>query len=138
MQTTALDADNDITLAHAVRAENRVFVDIADDEAGEIVVGRCIHAGHLRRLAAEQRTTILPTTRRDTGDNAFDRAWIERAERNVVEKEEWARALHENVVHAVIHQVVSDRVVSARLDRDFELGADAVGTRDEDRLRYVG
>ena len=39
---------------------------------------------------------------------------------------------------AMVHEIVSDGVVALRFDRDFELRADAVGARDEHRLRHVG
>src|SRR5262249_10287399 len=55
------------------------------------------------------------------------------------EEEERRRALHQDVVRAVVHETVSHGVVPPRLDRDLELGADAVGARDEERgLRALG
>ena len=58
----------------------------------------------------------------------------EPAGRQVVEKEQRPRALHEDVVDAVIDEVDADRVVHAGHERDLELGADAVGARDEHRI----
>ena len=67
------------------------------------------------------------TTRRPVVD-------VEPAAGIVVEEEQWLGALHHDVVDAHRHQVDADRVGHARLDRDLELGADAVGARDEDRI----
>ena len=52
----------------------------------------------------------------------------------VVEEEQRLGALHDDVVDAHRHQVDADRVGDARLDRDLELGADAVGAGDQDRV----
>ncbi len=54
--------------------------------------------------------------------------------REVIEKEERLGALHENVVHAHRDEVDADGVVPAVLERELELGADAVGAGDQHRL----
>ena len=38
----------------------------------------------------------------------------------------------------MVHEIVANRVVPARLDRDLELRADAIGARHEHRLGDVG
>ena len=43
-------------------------------------------------------------------------------------------ALHEHVVHTHRHQVDADPVVAPERERELQLGADAVGAGDEDRL----
>ena len=52
---------------------------------------------------------------------------IELAGGEVVEEEERRRALHGDVVDAVIDQVLPHGVVDAEFEGDLELGADAVG-----------
>ena len=105
----------------------------ADREAGEVVVALGIHAGHLRRLAADQGAAGAPAAFGDAGDDATSGVDIEPAAGIVVEEEQRLGALDHDVVDAHRHQVDADRVGNARLDRDLELGADAVGARDEDR-----
>ena len=52
----------------------------------------------------------------------------------VVEEEQRLGALHDDVVGAHRDQVDADRVVAAGLDRQAQLGADAVGAGDQHRL----
>jgi hypothetical protein len=52
----------------------------------------------------------------------------------VIEEEQRLGALHHQVVHAHCDQVDADRVVDAELDRQPQLGADAVGTGHQYRL----
>ena len=54
--------------------------------------------------------------------------------REVVEKEQRPRALHEDVVDAVIDEVDADGAMHVGHERDLQLGADAVGARDENRI----
>ena len=51
--------------------------------------------------------------------------------RQIVEKEQRPRPLHQDVVDAVIDEIHTDRVVDAGHERHLELGADAVGAGDE-------
>ena len=53
----------------------------------------------------------------------------------VVEEEERRRALHGDVVDAVVDEVRADGVVDAEFEGDLELGADAVCGGDQDGLR---
>ena len=62
---------------------------------------------------------------------------VELAGGEVVEEEERRGALHGDVVDAVIDQVRADGVVDAEFEGDLELGADAVGRRDEDGIRKL-
>ena len=59
---------------------------------------------------------------------------VELAGREVVEEEQRLGALHDDVVDAHRDEVDADRVVDAGLERDLELGADAVGAGDQDRV----
>ena len=52
---------------------------------------------------------------------------------DVVEEEEWSRAPAEDVVDAVIHDVVADGIVSPEADSDADLGPDAVNAAHQDR-----
>ena len=52
----------------------------------------------------------------------------------VVQEEQRLGALHHDVVDAHRHQVDADGVVDAGLDRDLQLGADAVGAGDQHRI----
>ena len=59
---------------------------------------------------------------------------VELAHREVVEEDERLGALHDEVVHDHRDAVDADGVVAADLRGELQLGADAVGARDEDRV----
>ena len=61
-------------------------------------------------------------------------ASVELARRQVVEEEQRRRALHGDVVDAVVDQVLADRVVNAQLKGDLQLGAHAIGARHQHRV----
>ena len=114
-------------------------LDGADGEAGEIVVAVGIHAGHLGGLAADQRAAGLAAALGDAGDDrASPRRDLELAGGEIVEEEQRLGALHDEVVDAHGDEVDADRVVLAGVDRELELGADAVGGRDQDRIAVAG
>jgi len=89
---------------------------------------------HLRGFAAQQHTTILTTTVRHAFDDACYNIGGQLAGRDVVEKEEWPRALDQDVVDAMIDEITTDGVVHARRKSDLELGADAVRGRNQHGL----
>src|SRR4029079_11440884 len=51
--------------------------------------------------------------------------------REIVEKEQRLGTLHEDVVDAMIDEIDADRIVLVGEKCDLQLGADAVGTRDQ-------
>ena len=74
------------------------------------------------------------------GDAADDRRGgldVEFAGREIIQEEQGFGALHQHVVHAHRDQVDADGVVAAQLLRQLELGADAVGAGDQDRLAVL-
>ena len=52
----------------------------------------------------------------------------------IVEEEQRLGALHQDVVDAHRHQVDADGVVAVELERQLQLGADAVGAGNQHRL----
>ena len=69
--------------------------------------------------------------------DGLDDGVIERAGGEVVKKEQWCRALHGDVVHAMVNEVLADRVVDVELEGYFEFGAYAVCGGDEHRGREL-
>ena len=112
----------------------RLAIDDADDEAGDVVFAVGVEAGHLRGLAADQRAAVLAAAARDAGDDLLGDVGRQPAGRQVVEEEQRPRALHEDVVDAVVDEIGADRVVPAGHERDLQLRADAVRARHEHRL----
>ena len=74
--------------------DDLVLLDETDAEAGEVVVLARVHAGHLRRLAADQRAAGLQAAFDDALDHALGRVDVELAGGVVVEEEQRLGALH--------------------------------------------
>ena len=71
-------------------------------------------------------TTSAPTCR------------IELAAGEIVEKEQRLGALHDEIVDRHGDEIDADRVVARGLDGDLDLGADAVGRGDQERIGEAG
>ena len=110
----------------------------AHDRAREVVVALGVHPRHLRRLAAEERAAVLAAGEREALEDFSDDLGPHLPRRDVVEEEERTRALDEDVVHAMVDEILSDRAVDSRGDRDLHLRADAVGRSDEERVGHPG
>ncbi len=136
LECAPLDASPRTTSPAAMSAARQQAVALggADREARQIVVALDVHAGHLGRLAAHQRATGAAAAFGDARHDTTTRVHVEPPAGIVVEEEQRLGALDHDVVDAHRHQVDADRVGHARLDRDLELGAHAVGARDEDRI----
>jgi hypothetical protein len=106
----------------------------ADDEAGDVILTGGIEARHFGGLAAEQRAAVVLAATRQPLDDLLGDVRRQAAGRQVVEEEQRHRALDENVVDAVVHQIDANAVVASGHERDLELGSDAIGTRHQDRF----
>ncbi len=91
-----------------------------------------VEAGHLRRFAADERAAVGLACLGKAGDDVFGDLGIELAAGQVVQEKQGRRALHGNVVDAVVHQIRAHRLVQAELEGHLELGAHAVGRADQD------
>ena len=106
----------------------------ADGEAGEVVIAGGVHARHLRRFATDQGAARLPAPGGDAGDHTLCDRRIQLAGGEIVEEEQRFGPLDHKVVDAHGDKVDADCVMPARCDRQFQLGADAVGRRHQDRI----
>ena len=100
----------------------------------EIVIAVLVEAGHFGGLAADQGAAGFPAALGDAGHDRRGRLRIELAAGEIVEEEQRFGALHHEVVDRHRHQVDADAAMQAGLDRDLDLGADAVGRRHQDRI----
>ena len=132
VQAVRGQAEEDVTDLDGFAGNDAVAVDRADDGAGEVVLAVGVEAGHLRRLAADQGAAVGAAGLADALHDGLDDLVVELAGGQVIEKEERRGALHGDVVDAVVDEVLAYGVVDAQLEGDLELGADAVGRRDQD------
>src|SRR5256885_289402 len=96
-----------------------------------IVLPRLVRAGKLRRLAPRQRHVVRAAAARHPGDERRGDVGLELSRRDVVEQRERPRPVHQDVVHAVIHEILTYGVVDPGPGGDEQLGPDAVGRQDE-------
>ncbi len=110
-------------------------LDAAHDESGQIVLARLCKGPGISAVSppiSAQPFSLQPRARPST-------IWprhigVELAGGEVIQEEQRRGALHGDVVHAVVHQVLAHRVVAAGLNGDLQLGAHAVGRRHQHRL----
>ena len=141
MEWRAGGGQGDHQVAGALRLQLRqhaIAVDRADAEAGEVVVSRAVHARHLRRLAADQGRSGQLAALGYAGDDAGGDLHVELAGGVVVEEQQGLGALGQQVVDAHGDEVDPHGVVQAGLDGHLELGADAVGGRDDQGVVVAG
>ena len=113
MQPARREAEHDVAGRDRAAVERLAALDRADREAGEVVIALGIHAGHLRRLAADQRAADLAAGAGDAGDDVRGGRDVELAGGEVVEEEQRLGALHDEIVDAHGDEVDADGVVPA-------------------------
>ncbi len=131
-------AEDDVAGRDAAAVDDGVALDRAHGEARQIVVAARIHAGHLGGLAADQRAARLAAALGDAGDDGAPRLDVEPAGGEIVEEEQGLGALDDQIVDAHGDEVDADGIVAVEGDGDLELGADAVGGRDQDGIAIAG
>jgi len=137
VQAVGGQADEDVANLDVLTGDDVGAVDAADDGACQVVFAVGIEAGHLGGLAADEGAAVGAAGLGEPADDGLNRLAVllpELAGGEVVEEEERRGALYGDVVDAVVDQVGANGVVNAEFEGDLELGADAVGRRDEHRL----
>ena len=133
VQPGARETDDGVTGTDLLAVDYSVAFDHADDGADQIVIARRVHAGHLRRLTANQRAACRRARLRETVNDLVEYVRRQFAHADVIEKKQWLRAEHGDVVDAMIDEVLPDRVVPVHHDGDLQLRADAVHAAHEYR-----
>ncbi len=105
-----------------------------DAKSGQVKVAILIEPRHLGCLASQQRRAGLPASRSDATHDLRGLVNIERTSRVVVKKKQRLGALHDDVVNAHRNQVNTNGIQSVELERQLELGADAIRSGDEQRI----
>ena len=103
-----------------------VALDRADAKAGEVIIARGVHAGHFGGFAADQRAAGLAAALGDRRDDRGGDGVVELSGRVIIEEEQRLGALDDEVVGAHRDEIDADAVVTAGVDRQLELGPDAV------------
>ena len=134
VKTSRGQSNHDVADRDAAAINQRLSVDGTDDKAGEIVLAVGIKAGHLRSLTTDEGATVLTTRAREAVDDVLDDVGLQASGCEVIQKKQRPGALDKDVVDAVIDEIDADRAVLVGKERNFELGADSVGARHENRI----
>ncbi len=132
------EADHGIADGDVGTRQQRAALGRTHRKAREVVVAIPVEPRHFRGLAADQGAAGFPAT---FGDARHDRGGgfrIELSAGKIVEEEQRFRALHHEVVDRHRHQIDADAAMQPGLDRDLDLGADAVGCRHQHRVLEAG
>src|SRR5579859_2347439 len=106
----------------------------AHNRAAHIVFAGTIKPRHLRGLAADERAAVSGATADKPLNQLAKNARFEFSGADVIQEKQRLRAQHRDVIDAVVHEVLANGIVPAYGEGDLQLGADAVGTGNEDRL----
>ena len=106
------EPDHGVARCDVLSRQQLVTGHSADREAGKVIVAGLIDAGHLSRLAADQRAARLPARCRDALDHRRADLGIELAAGKIVEEEQRFGALHDEVVDRHGDEIDADRVVA--------------------------
>ena len=133
VQTRGRVAQQDVPRHDPVAMQGGVLLDYTDDGAGQIVGAGPIEPGHLGRLPAGERHVVPATAPCDTLNDSGDLFDAQRRARDVVHEGDGSRAMHQDVVDAVVDEVLAHGVEPPGLEGDEHFGAHAVGAQDQRR-----
>ena len=133
VQARRRQADHHVARLDARPVNDLGAVHYADDGPGQVVFVFVVHAGHLGRLAADQGASRVAAARRDPANHLDDNRGVKDARGYVVQEEQRPRALDQDVVHAMRHEVDAHGVVFAGHEGELELRAHAVDAGHEHR-----
>ena len=134
LQAVRRETEDHVSSADRLAGDELRLGDAADDRADEIVLARRIETRHFGGLTAEERHLVLLARLAEAGDNRLELLGVDLRGADVVHEEKRRGALHEDVVHAVVDDVLSDRVVLVHHRRHLQLRADAIGRGDENHV----
>ena len=137
VQTGRWQSNQHVAGDDATAIDDRRSVDSTDDEAADVIFAVRVKTRHLGGLSADQRAAVLAAGASHARHHLLCDIWRQPTGGEVVQEEQWHRALDEDVVDAVVDQVGADGVVLPRHERDLQLRADAIGAGHEHRLAML-
>src|SRR5690606_22401871 len=91
-------------------------------------------AGDPGVFAAAEGATGQAAASGDAGNDAGGNTGVELAGGEVIEEEQGLCTLNHQIVHAHRHEVDADGVVAVCVNGEFDLGADAIGRGNQQRI----
>ena len=130
MEPVGSKAENSVAGGDVGAGEEAIALDSTDAKACEVINLGIVKARHFRCFATDQRAASAAAAFGYAGDDLFHGGNLETSGSDVIEKEQWLRALDDEIVGAHGDEVDTDRVVAAGRASDQQLGANSVGGRD--------
>ena len=127
LQSARRQTDDDVSGADGLSGDEILLRDMSDNRSDKVILAHRIQTGHLGGFAAEKRHLVLLAGLAETGHDRLELLGVKLGRADVVHEEQGLRALNQDVVHAVVDDVLPDRVVLVHHRRNLELRADAVG-----------
>src|SRR3954451_4539786 len=124
-------AQQGVAGADGVAVQRLVLLDHADDGAGQAEGPGAGEAPPLRLRAARDRHPVRAAAAGDAVHDTGDLVQLQPRAGDVVHEGDRDGAMNQDVVDAVVDQIFAHRIVSAGLQRDEDLGADAVGAEHQ-------
>lgn len=125
--------DRDVSRFDLLAGNQFVLLDNTVDDADQVEVV-AVHARHFSGFAAEHRAVDFFAGVRYAAEDILIERTAEFSDADVVQEEHRFRTLNADVVHAMVDNVVTDRVELLHEGGDHEFGSNAVDAGDEHRL----
>src|SRR5262249_52840879 len=100
----------------------------------EIIVVASIDTWHVGGYTADQSAPGLAAADPAAGNQRGDGSRFEAPTGIVIEKEKGLGTLHHQIVDTHRDQINADRIMATGFDCDFELGSEAIGGRNQNRV----
>jgi hypothetical protein len=134
LQTTRMKAYNDISCTDGFARDERLLLNATYDRTDEIVLADRIKTRHFSRLATEKSHVVFLASFAKTGNYTFEDDGINFSRADIIHEEQRLGTLNEDIVNAVVYDILSDGVVLVHYGGNFELSAHAVCRRDKDLI----
>ena len=127
MQPAGRDPQQPVAFFHLAGFKQPLPLNHPNHESGQVHLAVGVDLRHLRRFAADEGALRLAAAPSDAPHQGVQSLVVHAAESHVVEEEEGAGPLGENVVDVQGHQVAANGLEMPQLRRYLELGANPVG-----------
>src|SRR5438270_12708372 len=119
MQSVRRNTKHGVARVNPAATDDPAAIDHADDAARQIVLAAPIHSRHLRRLSADERAPGITAGFAKSTQQLRKNLRLQLSRPDVVEKKQWPRSEHSNIVDAMIDQIGADRVMPVRHECDL-------------------
>lgn len=126
------ESENGVARLDAGAIEELAFVDDTHDGADNVDFAGFVDAGHFGGFTAEKGTAYLLAGGSHAVDDGGDLFGFKFGGGDVIEEEEGGGPLNEDVIDAMVNEILADGIPAVHVGGDFGFGADTVGGGDED------